>query len=392
MTTKVGRMRTGRAIAAAFAIAGCFEGSGDGPIAGAGGASAGAAAGGTSGGGGATGGTGTSGTSAGGTGAGGMGSGGTTSGAGGTSGGVCADCCAGIPNPQCAVVDCACPPVGGVGSGAGGTSGDVCADCCAGIPNPQCAVVLCNCMPGGGAGGTTATCDASTCNGFDCCGADSCVNLQNDINNCGTCGNACEGDAGAYCDNGTCGTAPCDAGMACITGTCCGSQCCGTDELCCSVPGPVAVIGPECVKPTEAGTCPMGCVLCDCNSPDTPIATPEGERAIASLREGDLVYSVDGSATVVVPLAVIVRNPVSQHEVVRVALDDGATVEISARHPLVDGRTVGDLRAGAEVAGRIVRAVEIVPYEHRFTYDILPASPSGAYYAGGVLVRSTLSP
>jgi len=35
-----------------------------------------------------------------------------------------------------------------------------------------------------------------------------------------------------------------------------------------------------------------------CASPDTPIATPDGERPIAELREGDLVYSVDGGAIV----------------------------------------------------------------------------------------------
>jgi hypothetical protein len=30
-----------------------------------------------------------------------------------------------------------------------------------------------------------------------------------------------------------------------------------------------------------------------CASPDTPIATPDGDKPIASLHAGDLVYSVD---------------------------------------------------------------------------------------------------
>ena len=33
---------------------------------------------------------------------------------------------------------------------------------------------------------------------------------------------------------------------------------------------------------------------------------------------------------------------------------------------------------------------EVVPYAHDFTYDILPASDSGTYFAGGALVGSTL--
>jgi hypothetical protein len=34
--------------------------------------------------------------------------------------------------------------------------------------------------------------------------------------------------------------------------------------------------------------------------------------------------------------------------------------------------------------------VEIVPYGHPYTYDILPASKSGTYFAAGVLIGSTL--
>jgi hypothetical protein len=216
------------------------------------------------------------------------------------------------------------------------------------------------------------------------------VNLQNDVRNCGTCGNVCAGD-NPYCDGGTCGTPPCDPAILCAGGRCCGTQCCAADEICCTIPGPITV-ETACVAPTPEGTCPMGCVLCDCNAPDTPIATPDGERPIASLREGDLVYSVEDEAVVVVPIAIVVRNPVSGHEVVRLTLDDGTVLEVSARHPLVDGRRIGDLRPGADVAGVGIRTAEVVPYAHAFTHDILPASRSGAYYAGGVLLRSTLSP
>jgi hypothetical protein len=138
------------------------------------------------------------------------------------------------------------------------------------------------------------------------------------------------------------------------------------------------------------GTCPKGCPACVCASPDTPIATPTGNRRIADLRPGDLVYSVEGDAVVAVPIARVNRAPVSEHHVVRVSLASGAVLEISAPHPTADGRTFGDLRAGGALDGVAIVSVEIVPYAHPFTYDILPASSTGAYYAAGALIGTTL--
>src|SRR4051812_37595612 len=59
---------------------------------------------------------------------------------------------------------------------------------------------------------------------------------------------------------------------------------------------PTGPQGNACCKCGPDGVCSE---LCDCASPDTPIATPTGERAIASLRTGDLVYSVHGMQVVV---------------------------------------------------------------------------------------------
>jgi hypothetical protein len=129
-----------------------------------------------------------------------------------------------------------------------------------------------------------------------------------------------------------------------------------------------------------------------CASPDTPIATPEGERPIDALAPGDLVFSSDGRSFRAVPVARVVRVPVTSHQVVRVTLDDGRSIAMSAGHPTADGRTLGDLRSGDGIDGRRVRDVEIVPYAHPYTVDILPASRSGTYVAAGVLVGSTLAP
>jgi hypothetical protein len=37
-----------------------------------------------------------------------------------------------------------------------------------------------------------------------------------------------------------------------------------------------------------------------------------------------------------------------------------------------------------------VQSIAFVPYEHERTYDILPASETGSYVAGGALIGSTL--
>jgi hypothetical protein len=133
------------------------------------------------------------------------------------------------------------------------------------------------------------------------------------------------------------------------------------------------------------GQCPI------CAAPDTPIATPDGEQAIASLRVGDLVYSQDHDAIVVVPLLAVGHTSVTQHRVVRVTLDDGRVLEISAGHPTADGRTFGDLLAGGKLdAQHWIRSAELVPYTHDATFDILPASSTGTYYAAGALIGSTL--
>jgi hypothetical protein len=129
-----------------------------------------------------------------------------------------------------------------------------------------------------------------------------------------------------------------------------------------------------------------------CASPNTPIATPLGDREIASLRPGDLVYSVHDDAIVAVPILRVGHTRVFSHSVVRVTLSSGAVIEMSAGHPTGDGRKFGDLRPGSRLDDIYsVRSAEVVPYGHDATYDILPASSTGTYFAAGALVGSTIS-
>ena len=134
--------------------------------------------------------------------------------------------------------------------------------------------------------------------------------------------------------------------------------------------------------------CPSQCAVCA--SPDTPIATPDGDRRIADLQVGDLVYTVEDDAIRPAPLLRVSRTLVADHHVVRVKVGGGRVLELSPGHPTADGRTFGDLRPGARLDDAAVESVEVVPYRHPYTYDILPMSRSGSYFAAGMLIGTTL--
>ncbi|MCC6524192.1 MAG: hypothetical protein IT373_16145 [Polyangiaceae bacterium] len=240
----------------------------------------------------------------------------------------------------------------------------------------------------GGQGGG-APCDPACTDGLTCCDGH-CVNTANDIRNCHGCGKECNG-VHPFCGDNGCTEAPCN-GIACIaTEFCCGTLCCPLDQLCCVVQQGGPVGGPACFAPTPEGTCPPGNPGSVCAAPDTPIATPTGERAIAELGVGDLVLSVDRGVVRAVPLVRVSRTAVERHRVVRVTLESGRVVELSPGHPTADGRLVGELRPGDALAGLGVAQAELVAYSHEHTYDVLPASDTGAYFAAGALVGSTLA-
>jgi hypothetical protein len=190
----------------------------------------------------------------------------------------------------------------------------------------------------------------------------------------------------------------CPAGLRCIcyqtgpiqTACYCTTTCTGPGD--CSDParpscGGCAEPSLECL-PADA---PGPCCGCDCAAPDTPVATPGGDRAIVSLRPGDLVMSLDGGQLVAVPILRTGRVRQIDHHVVEVVLDSGARLEISEGHPTADGRTFADLAPGERLGGARIVSLRTIPYRHGYTHDILPASDSGTYLAGGALIGSTLA-
>lgn len=183
-------------------------------------------------------------------------------------------------------------------------------------------------------------------------------------------------------------TAVCTVSGGCSGGqTCCLDSCCGSGQLCCTVTNVTTMTG--CMAPVN-GTCPQGNPQGVCADPDTPIATPRGYVPIAELRPGDLVYSVERGAVVVVPISRTMSRVVSHHQVLHLVLDNGESLDISPSHPTADGRRLGEVGAGTQLSGVTIREVSLIPYRHERTYDILPASDSGSYFAAGMLVGSTL--
>jgi hypothetical protein len=129
-----------------------------------------------------------------------------------------------------------------------------------------------------------------------------------------------------------------------------------------------------------------------CASGDTPIATEDGDRPIASIRVGDRVYSADRGALRLVPVVRVGRVAVFHHRVVEIALSTGSVLRLSGGHPTADGRNIGDLLPGAHLDDAVVLSRRDIDYTQPYTYDILPASETHAYVAGGVLVGSTIEP
>lgn len=125
----------------------------------------------------------------------------------------------------------------------------------------------------------------------------------------------------------------------------------------------------------------------------TRIDTPDGPRAVADLAPGDPIWTADSAGRRVrgtVLAAASVTAPPS-HRLVELVLADGRTLRASPGHPTADGRTIGALRHGVLVDGSRVVSTALVPSGAR-TWDVLPSGATGAYWADGILLRSTLLP
>ena len=134
---------------------------------------------------------------------------------------------------------------------------------------------------------------------------------------------------------------------------------------------------------------PTGIGLC-LAAQDT-IATPSGQVVVSKWRAGMIVWTLDSAGhRVAAPVQLVTHTPApAGHHVVRLMLADGRVVEASPAHPAADGRRVGGLNVGNSLDGSLIIQADRVPYVGD-TWDLLPAGPTGVYWAGDIALKSTL--
>jgi hypothetical protein len=140
-------------------------------------------------------------------------------------------------------------------------------------------------------------------------------------------------------------------------------------------------------KPSGRPNCPI------CLAAATMIATPAGNVRVVDVKAGMLVWTAtaDGKR-IAAPVVEVGSIAVpSGHLMVHVVLADGRELLASPGHRTADGRPLGGLAIGDVLDGSRITLWELIPYQGDRTYDLLPAGPTGAYWANGIQLSSTLA-
>jgi hypothetical protein len=129
-----------------------------------------------------------------------------------------------------------------------------------------------------------------------------------------------------------------------------------------------------------------------CLAAGTLISTPDGDLRVTDITPGMLVWTASADGTRIAARVVEVGSTVvpSTHLMVHVRLADGRELLASPGHRTADGRPLGSLGVGDGLDGSKLTLWELVPYNGTRTYDLLPAGPTGEYWANGILLSSTL--
>ncbi|MEM6802570.1 MAG: hypothetical protein AAF696_14270 [Bacteroidota bacterium] len=133
-------------------------------------------------------------------------------------------------------------------------------------------------------------------------------------------------------------------------------------------------------------------IQCLCLSPETMIATPEGERKVSTMKVGDAVLSQNLAGEIEFQeLLHLRKNPSPlNHKILHLCLEDGRQIHLSPNHPAINYRPIekweiGEYYDGSQISGKV-----ILPYTESYTWDILPAGKTGLYKANGIWMGSTL--
>ena len=137
-------------------------------------------------------------------------------------------------------------------------------------------------------------------------------------------------------------------------------------------------------------TAKYGCPICLAAS--TLIVTSKGLVPVTNLVPGDMVWSMNkGQQRILVPIKRVGHMKSPQGFMIKsITLADGRTLKASASHPTTGGRQIGELRVGDRLNGAKIISIKSIDYSNQYTYDLLPDSDTGYYWADGVLLGSTL--
>jgi hypothetical protein len=137
---------------------------------------------------------------------------------------------------------------------------------------------------------------------------------------------------------------------------------------------------------TGAPNCPI------CLAATTFISTPDGPVRVTDVRAGMTVWTeTAGGDRIAAPVIEVggMEAPTG-HLMVHLTLTDGRELLVSPGHKTAGGRPAGSLKVGDQLDGSVISLWELVPYSGDRTYDLLPAGPTGHYWANGILLASTL--
>lgn len=142
--------------------------------------------------------------------------------------------------------------------------------------------------------------------------------------------------------------------------------------------------------------------ITSCFPAGTPVATPDGERPIETLRAGDRAYAVDPVTGALIETVVAGSHRRAGQALLSAVLADGRAIRATKEHPFWDPdareyRPLGRWVAGQRMLARAgpgapfapVRLLRLEPVAGEYeVFNVSIAHPNHNFVAGGVLVHN----
>lgn len=132
---------------------------------------------------------------------------------------------------------------------------------------------------------------------------------------------------------------------------------------------------------------------CKCLPANTLIATPNGDVAISTLKENDLILTANlKGERIEAPIKMANKVLINEgHTMVILELADGRKLQVTGEHPSsIESKSIEEYTIGEKMDGSTIIQKSVVVYKEEYTYDILPSGETGYYWANGILIGSTL--